>query len=489
MPGYRSLKNHFYIYSQLDGVQKVLSWDNAITMPSGAEMSRATQKSTLSILSNTLLNRPEVPKWLAQADKENLEEWDARNLELMRQRVTMTKLLKRSRVRKIERTKAVCFVAYKEARDKGDWKRVKPSLEKAFAALLDGAKEAGDALGIAPYDYRLCKFAGSHSMAYIDPIFQLLREEIPPLMESVRSRQTAYEIVPMDVPMDIQIKVVRDLMTSFGYDFSRGRLDASASAFSSGIRDDSRIVTRFIPSTLKTVYSALHEMGHAIYKQNLPAEWQYQPVGSDKDLSLHESQALLYEKLVGSGAPLLSRLYTLLVQAYPVFGNYYSPEDFVRHMQWVKPSYIRIQSDEVTYLLHILLRYEIEKALFAETITVAEIPEMWQALSKELLGLDVRDPRHGCLQDVHWYKGKFGYFPTYAFGSIYAAQFMHVIRQEFPDTDERIRQGDMRFITDWLARNVHRQGMMYDAPDLVRRATGKDPSASYLIAHLHDRYI
>lgn len=486
---YEKLKQKMALDAQISHIKHVLTWDRAVTMPRGAKLSRNKDMAVLSALMQEGMTNAEMSQWIEDAAFAELDEWDDRNLERIVEKYRHARMLPVEAVRDRAEKRERCFSEYEVAHKENDWKHVRPYFEESFAAYLRCAKIASDQLGISPYDYQLMRYSRTNSIATIDPLFNLLKEHIPLLLQKIISVQKDVQILPIQIGYDQQHNVAEKFITAMGYDFNHGHMALAPSAFSSGWRQDARIATRYEPGTIKTIFSAIHEAGHAIYKQNLPAKWEGQPVGGDSDVSLHESQSLFFEKQIGFSAPGLRLIHSLLVEEEPIFGRAYSADEFVTRMHHVRPGLVRIHADEVTYPLHIVLRYEIERDLFEENIRVADIPEIWRAKVKDYLGLDVPDDVSGCLQDRHWFKGKFGYFPVYAQGAMYAAQLFHTVRSRFEDTDQLIEDGNMRPITRWLNENIHRWGQFYEAPELLQRATGIPPSAEFLLDHLKARYL
>lgn len=486
---YEKLKQKMALDAQIGHIRHVLTWDRAVTMPRGAELSRAKDLATLSAMMQEGMTNAEMKKWIEDAAFAELGEWDARNLKKIVEKYRHARMLPVDAVRDRAEKRERCFAEYEIARKENDWKHVRPFFEESFSAYLYCAKFASDQLGISPYDYQLMRYSNKNSIATLDPLFNLLKKEVPSLLQEIVAGQKEQQILPIHVDYDIQHKVAEKVIVAMGYDFNHGYMTLAPSAFSSGWRQDARIATRYEPGTLKTIFSAIHEAGHAIYKQNLPSKWEGQPVGGDSDVSIHESQSLFFEKQIGFSEAGLRLIHDLLSKEDPIFGRAYTADEFVARMHHVQPGLVRIHADEVTYPLHIVLRYEIERDLFEEKIKVADIPELWRVKTKQYFDLEVPDDLSGCLQDRHWFKGKFGYFPVYAQGAMYAAQLFDTVRTCFEDIGQLVEDGNIRPVTRWLSQNIHRWGQFYEAPELLERATGALPSADYLLEHLKARYL
>lgn len=489
MTSYEKLKKKMQLGAHIAHIKRVLEWDRAISMPKGAALSRSKDMAFLAAMSQEGFANAEVGKWIQEVDPSTLEEWDRRNYDKIVERYHYSRLITSEMARDRAEKKERCFSEYQIARENNDWNHVRPYFEKSFDAYLDCAKHASDQLGVSPYDYQLMRYSQKNTVALIDPLFNLLKSEIPALINTIVDAQKEIPVLPIQVLYEQQHAVAEKVIEAMGYDFHYGYMTRSTSAFSSGWRRDARIATRYEPGSLKTIFSAIHEAGHAIYKQNLPAEWEGQLIGSDMDKMLHESQSLFFEKQIGFSASGLRFIHGLLSKEDPIFGRAYRPDEFVTRMRRVTPGLVRIHADEVTYPMHIVMRYEIERDLFAETIKVADVPEVWRAKTKEYLGLDVVDDLSGCLQDRHWFRGKFGYFPIYAQGAVYAAQLSNAIYREYPDMDKKIEDGNIRPITRWLSDNIHCWGQFYNAHELLERATGSPPDSQFLLRHLKRRYL
>lgn len=486
---YAKIKHKMALNAQISHIKKVLNWDMAVNMPPGVQKARAHDLATLTALIQDGLAGSDMKQWLEEAADQELDEWDRRNLELIIERHRYARLLPTELARLRAEKKNQCFAEYKHARELNSWKHIEPYLEQSVEAMVTCAKIASDQMGVAPYDYQLQAYCGSNTLEVLGPLFRLLKHELPPLIQEIQRVQKPLQILPLQIEADQQMRAAERALAAMGFDFNYGYLARSHVAVSVGWRQDTRIATRYVPGTVKTVFSAIHEAGHAIYKQNLPAEWEGQPVGSDDDKMIHESQALFYEKQLGFSAEGLTFIHSLLAEADPVFGRAYAPQEFIARMHHVTPNLVRVHSDEVHYPMHILLRYEIERDLFDETITVRDIPEVWRAKSKEYFGMEPEDDLSGCLQDVHWFKGKFGYFPIYAQGAIIAAQLFATARRELPHAQENVAKGEIMPLTHWLTDRIHRWGQFYEPLQLIERATGSRVEPGFLLDHFRQRYL
>jgi carboxypeptidase Taq len=291
-------------------------------------------------------------------------------------------------------------------------------------------------------------------------------------------------------PEEAQEALGRRLMAAVGFDFDHGRLDVSLHPFCGGVRDDVRITTRYDESDFaKALMGVLHETGHAMYERGLPAEWRLQPVGQARGMALHESQSLLVEMQVCRGPAFLGYLAPLAAEAFGGGGPAWSARNLLRLANRVQPGFIRVDADEVTYPAHVILRTRLERAMIAGDLAPADLPGAWNEAMAELLGLTPPDDRLGCLQDIHWYDGAWGYFPTYTLGAMTAAQLYAAALEAVPEIPETIGKGDFAPLMDWLEAHVHAKGSLLSAEELLTEATGRPLDPGVFKAHLRARYL
>jgi carboxypeptidase Taq len=489
---YQKLKNHLTMIGDLGKAASILSWEREAMMPPHANEERSKVMATLGTLIHEKATIPEMKDWIAQAVQEVSDPWDVRNMELIHENYVLETSLPTDLVYALEEAQGKCVTIWRNAKQENDWKKTAPALGELFALVKEKTAIYGELLNCDPYDAILSRNARGNRRETIDPLFTHLRHELPPLVQAIAERQknSGGSLKNFKIPIAAQKEIGRDLAQQLGYSFERGRLDTTTHPFSGGTAQDSRITTRYSEENpFSSLDGIIHETGHALYSQNLPVNWDSQPIGSDSDMSIHESQSLIMEKQAGLNPGFLKFLYQFIATRDPGFAAQGDAKDFTNVMHHVSPSYIRVEADEATYPLHIVLRYEIEKKLFAGEIAIDHIPELWNSSFKELFGLDVPNYAQGCMQDIHWFWGLYGYFPTYTQGALYAAQLFDAMKRDLPHVENDLARGDFGNFQRWLNEKVHNWGQFYDAPDLIEHATGAKPDAKYFIQHLKNRYL
>jgi carboxypeptidase Taq len=342
------------------------------------------------------------------------------------------------------------------------------------------------------YDALMDEFEPGAKTAEIAKLFGSLAKPLASLIREITAapNQPDESIVHRRFPAEAQKAFARKLAEAIGFDFERGRLDVSAHPFCTGMAPgDVRLTTRYNENHFNSaIFGVLHEAGHGVYEQGLDPEHQYTPISHSVSLGIHESQSLTWENLVGRSRPFWERFYPDCQAAFPEALNGVSLDEFMGAINIVKPSMIRVEADEATYNLHIILRFDLERALVEDSLAVDNLPGAWNAKMEELLGIRPKNDAEGCLQDIHWSVGAIGYFPTYALGKLYGAQFFAAARKAIPDLDDRIRGGDFHTLLDWLRTNIYRQGMRYRAGELVREVTGAPLSPEPFMSYLRGKY-
>jgi len=492
MNAYQKLKDRYTEIGNIFKAKRILSWDMQVMMPPDAAAERASVMGAISAVLHEKETDPRIGEWLEQSESFVENEWDRRNLELMKNSYFLLTKIPAKLVKNLEQQKAKATMLWRQAKQENNWLLVQPAIESVYALTKEKAAIHAEIYGGDLYDSQLGLFSRGNRQSKIAPLFALVEKELPSLVREITEKQNTHPapVFPA-LSTEKQLAIGRELAGKIGYTPSRGRLDKGVSAFNSGTRNDGRIVSRFSEDKpTASLYSTMHEAGHAFYNWHIPEEWDCQPVGViNNELVLHESQALILQRQAGMHPGFIGYLHGLIEQHAPEFTAGKTSQDLITSLQQVKPGYIRVDADEVTYPLHILLRYDVEKKLFSGEMAIADIPEYWNERFRKMMGLEVTEPRLGCLQDVHWCKGLFGYFPTYTQGAIYAAQLFAAMKKAIPTIDDELAQGDLSNFNQWLNQNVHHKGRLYDAPDLLERATGEPPNAQYFLDHLKNRYL
>ncbi len=495
MQAYTTLAATFARLGALDDAGGILGWDTQTQMPDGAADTRGEQMAVLKVLSHEILTDPRTLERLdeAEAEADNLGEWERANLREMRRAYVHAAAVPGDLVAAASKAATRCEMVWREARAESDFAKLSPHLTEVLRLQRRVGEAKGAVLGLSPYDALLDGYDPGMRQARIDPLFSELRAVLPNLVVEVRERQAA-EPPPLALPGPFPVAAQRalglELMRAAGFDFSRGRLDVSLHPFCGGATDDVRITTRYDEAAVTgALMGVLHETGHALYEQGRPAAWRHQPVGLARGMSLHESQSLLIEMQACRGLDFCQYLAPALREAFGGEGPAWTAENLHRLYTRVEPGFIRVDADEVTYPAHVLLRYRLETAMIAGDLAVADLPGAFDDGMKELLGLTVPSDRLGCLQDIHWPGGSFGYFPTYTLGALAAAQLFAAADSAVPEIRPGLARGDFAPLLGWLRRNVHARASLTETDDLLVAATGRPLGTADFLAHLRRRYL
>ncbi|MGU3362911.1 carboxypeptidase M32 [Methylobacterium sp. M6A4_1b] len=495
MQAYPLLSARFARLGALGDAAGLLHWDRQTLMPGGAASMRAEQLAQLAVIGHEILTAAETGDLLARAldAAPSLGEWELANLREMRRAYLHASAVPADLVAASSKASSRSGMIWREARAQADFAMLAPALAETLRLQREVGAAKGAALGLDSYDALLDGYDPGMRRAAIDPLFADLRATLPSLIETVRAcqaRKPAPLPLPGPFPVETQKVVGERLMRAIGFDFERGRLDVSLHPFCGGATDDVRITTRYdVADATGALMGVLHETGHALYEQGLPAAWRHQPVGTARGMTLHESQSLLVEMQACRSAEFCTYLAPILAEAFGGEGPAWSAENLHRRYTRVVPGFIRVDADEVTYPAHILLRYELERAMIAGDLAVSDLPGAFYDGLRDLLGLTVPDDRQGCLQDIHWPSGSFGYFPTYTLGAMAAAQLFRAARAEVPGIPAGLAAGDFSGLRRWLHDTVHARASLLETGDLLVAATGKPLGAEDFLHHLRRRYL
>jgi len=495
MTAYQQLEARFRRLGAIEEAIGVLNWDSATMMPAGGAATRAEQLATLSLLAHQQLTAAEIGDLLAEAEcvSDALNQWQCSNLREMRRRQNHAAAVPGSLVEALSRVSSECETVWRKARPANDFAAVLPSLDEMLRVQRDVAAAKAEGLGVSPYEALLDRYEPGASVATIDRLFGEIEEFLPDLIETVLTYQAAQPPLPQPpgpFPIVAQRRAAVRLMEAVGFDFAHGRLDISAHPFCSGAPDDVRITTRYDESDFtKALMGVLHETGHALYKRNLPERWRLQPVGAARGMAIHESQSLLLEMQVCRSPAFMSFAAPILRAAFAAAGPGWEAEVLYRRQIRVSRSLIRVNADEVTYPAHVILRHRLEQAMIAGDLLPKDLPGAWAEGLRALLGVAPDNDRDGCLQDIHWYDGSWGYFPTYTLGALIAAQLFETARGTIPDLMPAIAEGNFAPLFAWLGERVHSQASLLSTAELVERATGRPLGTASFERHLRDRYL
>ena len=491
---YKQLEKEWQRLHAFGGALSLLRWDAAVMMPRGSAAVRGEQLAAIETEQHAILTSPRVSRLLdrAQAAADTLDEWQRANLRQMRHQRDRAIATPVSLIARLARATSVAEVCWAEARGKKDFELFVPCLEEVLALVRDQAALLGQALDLSPYDALMDGYSPGMRSAQIDSIFRQLSRRLPSLIREAIERQAATPALPLGgrFPPARQRALIVEVMKAFGFPFERGRLDESDHPFSEGVTGDIRVTTRLDPADpFKGLLAALHETGHALYAEGVPREWQSQPVGTQRGMALEESQALFIEMIVCRSRAFLTWLRPLLEKHFGVSGPEWEPGNLYRRLTRVQRGPIRVDADELTYPMHVLLRYGIERDLLDGKLAVRDLPDAWNRGMRDRLGVTPADAAEGCLQDVHWAHGAFGYFPSYAIGGVIAGQLVESLHAVSPDLHAQIERGELGAVTGWLAGRVHSAAARLPPTELVESITGRPLSAAPALRYLEARYL
>ncbi len=492
---YAELERRFAALDALKGASAVLGWDREVMMPAGAAAARAEQLAALGQVCHARIADPELADLLdaAEQDTAHLDGWQAANLAHMRRTWRHETALDAGLVEAISRAQSRSIEAWMAARPAADFAAFLPAFEEIVALSREAAAAKGTALSKAPWDALLDAYEDSLSGEEIDALFDRLATALPPIREQAMAAQAARPapIEPQGpFPAERQKKLGERLMALAGFDFAHGRLDTSAHPFTGGVYGDVRITTRFDEADFtSSIMAVMHETGHALYEQGRPADWAAQPVGEAANMTMHESQSLLVEMQAARSPQFLAFAAPMIAQELGGEGQAFSAGNLHALATRVAPGCIRVDADELHYPFHIVLRTRLERALIAGDLAPADLPGAWNEAMAELVGITPPDDRLGCLQDIHWPMGAFGYFPTYTLGALAAAQLFAAATAQDSDILPGLERGDFSPLLTWLRHNIHRHGARLSTQELLSAATGGPLSTAAFEAHLARRYL
>jgi len=492
MTAYARLTARFSRIATIGEASSVLGWDASAMMPPGGGAARGDQLAVLAGLAHGLLTAPEAADDLAQAHA-GADEWDVANLGLMRHAHTRATAVPADLVEAQARANSACEKVWREARRTSDFAAVSPYLVEVVSLVRQTADAMAPALGLSPYDALMDGFQRGIGAADVAPVFAryetFLRDALP-RAEERQARQSPPVPLQGVFPADRQEGLCRHLSARAGLEFDHARLDRSTHPFCGGTPTDVRITTRYDEADpAQALMGVLHETGHALYERGLPAGYARQPVGEAAGMAAHESQSLIIEMQSCRSDPFLAWLGPELHGAFGGDAGPYAPANLSRLWRRVGRGFIRVDADEMTYPAHVILRLRLEQALVAGDLQVADLPGAWRDGMMALLGVAPPDDARGCLQDIHWYDGGFGYFPSYTLGAMAAAQLMAAARRDVSGLDAGLGRGDLGPLVAWLRLHVHSQGSRLGFNDLLREATGKPLDPTNFEAHLTSRYL
>jgi len=470
----------------------IAGWDQAAMMPAKGNEARAAAMAELQVLMHQTLTDPSLPALFDAAEQSNLSDAERASLTEMRRDWALVNRLPADLVEAQSLAGARCEHAWRSQRKANDWNGFAPNLREVVKLARWEARLLAEPTGATPYEALMDKFEPGMREASIAALFGDVKTWLPGLIAQVMERQQAQTVASAEGPFPVERQRALGvaIMELLGFDFEAGRLDISTHPFCGGVPQDVRITTRYNEATFApSLMGIIHETGHARYEQRLPRDTLHLPMGRARSMGVHESQSLSFEMQLAR-SPAFLRLIAPLVKQHLGEQAAFEADNLAQLFTRVKRGFIRVDADELTYPAHVILRFEIERALINGEIEVDDIPALWTEKMRDYLGVDVAgNYENGCMQDIHWPSGMFGYFPSYTLGAMYAAQYFATIRAQHPDLDARIASGDLSPVMNWLDANIWSQASRWGTDELVRRATGEPLNARHFRKHLEARYL
>ena len=475
------LRKYFKNYYVLNDVSGLLFWDNATNLPKKSIVSRSEQMSILSNFTDRIFRSEDIQEEIQKAENTKLSEADSMSLKLMKSIIIKENAIDPDLKSLLIKKKLTCEHLWREARSKND----SSIIEKDFNDLLDlvheEASQLAKATNLSPYDSLISKYDMDYDSSKIDQFFLVIEREIIPKYLDIKKIKSPY-VYKSNISDSEILKIVKVKLEQLNFDFDRGRIDQSHHPFCGGATNDVRITTRFEDNILESLSALFHETGHGVYEQNRPNEYLYEPLGQSRSLSVHESQSLFFENHIFK-----SKVYFKIINN--IFDNSKDLEkSFLEHYHTVRVNPIRVSADEFSYPIHVYIRYKIEKEIFKNKIKFKDIKNLWNENYLNNLSINLISETEGVLQDIHWYEGIFGYFPTYALGAMIASQ----IKFNCPLYDTFLGNPNEKNINNliiWLNTNIHQKASLYSSDEMLQSISGENLNPKYYLDHLVDRFI
>ncbi|WP_341787058.1 carboxypeptidase M32 [Rickettsia endosymbiont of Cantharis rufa] len=495
MNNYIKLENEFSTISHFNNILSILYWDVAVNMPIGSGESRSNEIVTLTSLVHSMLKYPMLKELLSKAKEEskNLDDWQNANIREIERQIIDANCIDEQLQKKLVAATTKSELVWREARKNNDYNLFKPYLQKVLNYTKEVAKARADVFNCGSYDSLIDMFDPSRKSSEIKRVFSVLKNELPQLINKVLEKQKSEKelVKSSELAPEMQKCVGKRIMEIIQFDSNKGCLGESTHPFCGGTPNDIRLTTRYDKDNfISGLMGIIHETGHALYEQNLPEMYKGQPVGRAKGMAFHESQSLFMEMQVGRSREFTEFLAKLLRDEFAFKSEEYSAENLYRAITRVTPDFIRVDADEVTYPMHVILRFEIEELLIGGDLNLDELPNFWDSKMQEYLGVKPSSFSNGCLQDIHWSHGNFGYFPAYTNGAIIASMVMKKVKQIHPNIKDDVLKGDFNNLNNYLNNSFRNLGSLKNSDDLLKVASGEDKiNPEVYIKYLEGKYL
>ncbi|CAM3952726.1 carboxypeptidase M32 [Vibrio neonatus] len=493
MSAFKSLKDHFQTIDNFAHLHAICGWDAAAMMPSGGNEARSRAMAELSVHVHSLKTQPQLAEWFDKASDESLSVDEVAQLREMKRNWQMSNIIPKELVEASSLAGSKCEHAWRTQRTNNDWQGFAKNWQPVVALSQEEAQIRAQATGLSPYDAMLGIYEPGTSSEALTHTFDNVKQWLPNLIDQVIEKQSKESIILPSGTFDTskQKALGLEIMKLLQFDFTHGRLDESVHPFCGGVPTDVRLTTRYDENEfMQSLMGIVHETGHARYEQGLPKALAGNPSGTARSMGIHESQSLFFEMQMGRSAPFIHHLSQSSAKHFPEHdAQLFESSNLNKLYTRVKKDFIRVDADELTYPAHVILRFEIERDLINGNISYQDVPELWDSKMQSYLGLSTAGNfKNGCMQDIHWTDGSFGYFPSYTLGAMYAAQFMAAMKKTV-DVDAVLRSGELTPIFDWLSSNIWSKGSLLTTDELVKQATGETLNAEHFKQHLMNRYL
>lgn len=493
---YTELQKIITKVQKLQNVSSILSWDNATMMPKKSSESRSEEMALISSIAHAEFTGEKTADLIAEIEQNELgklDEWQKRDFKLIKRAYIHSSSISSKLVEEFSKATSKCEMVWREARPENDFNKLLPYLTEVVNLKKEIASIKAEILNKSKYDALLDEYEPEQNMKVIDEIFGKVKSFLPDFIEKAINKQKSVTRLPItgNFSVEKQKALGVKVMQRMGFDFDRGRLDISTHPFCGGTPFDIRITTRYREDEfISSLMGVIHETGHALYNMNLPEKYQNQFVGLYLGMSFHESQSLIMEMHAGSSREFWGYMAPNIEEAFGVSGAEYSADNLYNIVNHVKKSFIRVDSDEVTYYpMHVILRYELEKEIIENNLDLRDLPDAWNSKMKEYLSITPPDFKDGCMQDVHWMWGAFGYFPSYLYGAMIAANLMDESKKQYSVIPEELGKGEFTSLNKFLNENVRNYGSRYRSDELIKKATGHELSVDVYKAYLENKYL